>query len=345
MTSPWHPSVPLCACKQGGCAHPVLVKWIAPAGKELQLTLEDSCKGRVYKPHRSMQCSVQSCSHNYNLIPSSANGIVCIMHLLHAQAVCKAQTANAAPHHDEKDEDVLYETRAHLTVWRTREWAECGTGKIKVLFHRQTKKIRLVMRADNTEQVCLNLPVDPELTIGHSGKKIRVLTDYDCVDEPPVMRSFRADFETPAMADDFTTMMDVVRDHLKENRTKTAAAAVQKQLRIPAASAADPVRLEVASLRFTQEADDPIKALIRAIGDLSAHRQSRLCSDVTSIASVMAQDVIATWPEIECLFEVYGWNSACKQFDGGVDMDGLQSLAVELGSNNLHSILNQLTLE
>lgn len=405
MTSPWHPSVPLCACKQGDCAHPVLVQWLALAGKKVRLTITKTCQGRVYKSHWRMQCSVQTCTHNHDLIPSELHGIVCVDHILSAQESHKERQSEAdraepapvtvnvhhaasalvadaikgrndavKPHRDEKDEYVRYEARAHLSVWRAREWVDRGTGKIKILFHPQTKRVRVVMRADNTKQVCLNLPVDPELTIGHSGEKGRVWTDYDAVDEPPVMRSFRADFETPEMAYGFTAMMDMARDYLKENRIKTdGVVAVQKQQRIPAASAAavDPVHLETTSLQSTQkqqripaasavaedsarfkptarstlEADDPIKALIRAIADLSAHRRSRLGSEVTSITSVLAQDVIATWPEIECLFEVYGWNSACKQFDGGVDMDGLQSLARELSSNNLHSILNQLSLE
>lgn len=37
-----------------------------------------------------------------------------------------------------------------------REWKERGTGDVKLLQHKESKKIRLVMRRDKTHKVCAN---------------------------------------------------------------------------------------------------------------------------------------------------------------------------------------------
>jgi len=58
----------------------------------------------------------------------------------------------------EEDEEVLFKMRAKLFrfVKADLEWKERGTGDVRLLAHRDSKKVRLVMRRDKTLKVCAN---------------------------------------------------------------------------------------------------------------------------------------------------------------------------------------------
>jgi len=58
----------------------------------------------------------------------------------------------------EEDEEVLFKMRAKLFrfIKADLEWKERGTGDVRLLAHRESKKVRLVMRRDKTLKVCAN---------------------------------------------------------------------------------------------------------------------------------------------------------------------------------------------
>jgi len=58
----------------------------------------------------------------------------------------------------EEEEDVLFKMRAKLFRFDSvnSEWKERGTGEVKLLQHKETKKVRLVMRREKTLKVCAN---------------------------------------------------------------------------------------------------------------------------------------------------------------------------------------------
>ncbi|KIM67895.1 hypothetical protein SCLCIDRAFT_79498, partial [Scleroderma citrinum Foug A] len=58
----------------------------------------------------------------------------------------------------EEDEDPIFKMRAKLFRFDTvsGEWKERGTGDVRLLQHKETKKVRLVMRRDKTLKVCAN---------------------------------------------------------------------------------------------------------------------------------------------------------------------------------------------
>ncbi|CAO3640900.1 unnamed protein product [Mucor fragilis] len=63
---------------------------------------------------------------------------------------------------NEEEEDSLFKMRAKLFRYNkdTKEWKERGTGDVKFLQHKETKKVRLLMRRDKTLKVCANHFVD-----------------------------------------------------------------------------------------------------------------------------------------------------------------------------------------
>ncbi|KAI9469655.1 MAG: RanBP1 domain-containing protein [Benjaminiella poitrasii] len=63
---------------------------------------------------------------------------------------------------NEENEEVLFKMRAKLFRYSkdTKEWKERGTGDVKFLKHKESKKIRLLMRRDKTLKVCANHYVD-----------------------------------------------------------------------------------------------------------------------------------------------------------------------------------------
>eukprot|EP00295_Goniomonas_pacifica_P046569 CAMPEP_0175911216 /NCGR_PEP_ID=MMETSP0108-20121206/8078_1 /TAXON_ID=195067 ORGANISM="Goniomonas pacifica, Strain CCMP1869" /NCGR_SAMPLE_ID=MMETSP0108 /ASSEMBLY_ACC=CAM_ASM_000204 /LENGTH=191 /DNA_ID=CAMNT_0017233453 /DNA_START=8 /DNA_END=583 /DNA_ORIENTATION=+ len=72
----------------------------------------------------------------------------------------------------EEDEDTLFKMRSKLFRFdkEAKEWKERGTGDVKFLQHKETKKVRLLMRREKTLKVCANHPVAPALKLQeHSG--------------------------------------------------------------------------------------------------------------------------------------------------------------------------------
>ncbi|SCU80464.1 LAME_0B03290g1_1 [Lachancea meyersii CBS 8951] len=67
----------------------------------------------------------------------------------------------------EEDEEVLFKVRAKLFRFDpdNKEWKERGTGDVKFLQNKETKKVRLLMRRDKTLKVCANHIIAPEYVL------------------------------------------------------------------------------------------------------------------------------------------------------------------------------------
>jgi hypothetical protein len=68
----------------------------------------------------------------------------------------------------EEDEEILFEAKAKSYRF-AEEWKEKGTGQLKLLQHKTTKKVRLLMRREKTLKICANF-------IGASRGSLRPLT-------------------------------------------------------------------------------------------------------------------------------------------------------------------------
>ncbi|KAJ7591327.1 ran/spi1 binding protein [Mycena floridula] len=67
----------------------------------------------------------------------------------------------------EEDEDVLFKMRAKLFRFESSssEWKERGTGDVRLLSDKETKKVRVVMRRDKTLKVCANHVITTDMKL------------------------------------------------------------------------------------------------------------------------------------------------------------------------------------
>jgi len=67
----------------------------------------------------------------------------------------------------EEDEDVVLKLRAKLFRFdlTTNEWKERGTGDVKLLSHKETKRVRVLMRRDKTLKLCANHNITGEMRL------------------------------------------------------------------------------------------------------------------------------------------------------------------------------------
>ncbi|RPB29794.1 hypothetical protein L211DRAFT_832494 [Terfezia boudieri ATCC MYA-4762] len=68
---------------------------------------------------------------------------------------------------NEEYEETVFKMRAKLFKFDrdSREWKERGTGDVKLLKHKESKKVRLVMRRDKTLKVCANHYIVPDMKL------------------------------------------------------------------------------------------------------------------------------------------------------------------------------------
>ncbi|KIP01736.1 hypothetical protein PHLGIDRAFT_96737 [Phlebiopsis gigantea 11061_1 CR5-6] len=67
----------------------------------------------------------------------------------------------------EEDEEVLFKMRSKLFrfVSESNEWKERGTGDVRLLQNKESKKVRLVMRRDKTLKVCANHMISSDMKL------------------------------------------------------------------------------------------------------------------------------------------------------------------------------------
>ncbi|KAJ7179383.1 RanBP1 domain-containing protein [Mycena filopes] len=126
----------------------------------------------------------------------------------------------------EEDEDVLFKMRAKLFRFDgdAAEWKERGTGDVRLLAHKETQKVRLVMRRDKTLKVCANHVISSDMrlqpNIGSDRSWVwKVAADYS--ESPPTAETLAIRFANSDNAAQFKTAFE---DGQKKNATLSSAA-------------------------------------------------------------------------------------------------------------------------
>ncbi|KAF8665680.1 hypothetical protein AX16_000133 [Volvariella volvacea WC 439] len=113
----------------------------------------------------------------------------------------------------EEDEEAVFKMRAKLFRFEasSSEWKERGTGDVRLLSHKETKKIRLVMRRDKTLKVCANhfISADMKLqpNVGSDRSWVwKVAADY--AENPPTSETLAIRFANSENAGLFKTAFE-----------------------------------------------------------------------------------------------------------------------------------------
>lgn len=105
----------------------------------------------------------------------------------------------------EEDEEVLYSHRAKLyRLWENSEWKERGLGDVKILRHKATKKLRVVMRREQVFKICLNHVLN-EYTPTYKVKDERswMFAAHDFSEGESVLDRFTLRFKNAEIAQEF----------------------------------------------------------------------------------------------------------------------------------------------
>ncbi|KAI0650693.1 RanBP1 domain-containing protein [Trametes meyenii] len=143
----------------------------------------------------------------------------------------------------EEDEDVLFKMRAKLFRFATdsSEWKERGTGDVRLLQHKESKKVRLVMRRDKTYKVCANHAISSDMrlqpNIGSDRSWVwKVAADYS--ENPPTSETLAIRFANAENAQQFKDAFENAQT-INSGLTGGAAPASETKEAEPAAEKKD----------------------------------------------------------------------------------------------------------
>uniref|UniRef100_A0A8D0XI96 E3 SUMO-protein ligase RanBP2 n=1 Tax=Sus scrofa TaxID=9823 RepID=A0A8D0XI96_PIG len=126
----------------------------------------------------------------------------------------------------EEDEEEFFCNRAKLFRFDvgSREWKERGTGNVKILRHKTSGKIRLLMRREQVLKICANHYISPHMALVPSAASDRSFVWYavDYADESPKPEQLAIRFKTPEEAALFKCKFEEAQSMLKASGANTA---------------------------------------------------------------------------------------------------------------------------
>jgi len=144
----------------------------------------------------------------------------------------------------EEDEDVLFKMRAKLFRFESTsaEWKERGTGDVRLLRHKETKKVRVVMRRDKTLKVCANHVITADMrlqpNIGSDRSWVwKVAADYS--ETPPTSETLAIRFANSDNAAQFKAAFESAQSNNAALLGLAAAPSAEKKEEANADEAVD----------------------------------------------------------------------------------------------------------
>nr|5CLL_B Chain B, E3 SUMO-protein ligase RanBP2 [Homo sapiens]5CLL_D Chain D, E3 SUMO-protein ligase RanBP2 [Homo sapiens]5CLQ_B Chain B, E3 SUMO-protein ligase RanBP2 [Homo sapiens]5CLQ_D Chain D, E3 SUMO-protein ligase RanBP2 [Homo sapiens] len=131
----------------------------------------------------------------------------------------------------EEDEEEFFCNRAKLFRFdvESKEWKERGIGNVKILRHKTSGKIRLLMRREQVLKICANHYISPDMKLTPNAGSDRsfVWHALDYADELPKPEQLAIRFKTPEEAALFKCKFEEAQSILKAPGTNVAMASNQ----------------------------------------------------------------------------------------------------------------------
>jgi len=103
----------------------------------------------------------------------------------------------------EEDEELLYVHKAKLYRLTEGEWKERGLGDVKILRHKQTKKLRVVMRREQVYKICLNHVLNSNVVYREKTETSWMFAVHDFSEGESVLERFTLRFKNKEVSQGF----------------------------------------------------------------------------------------------------------------------------------------------
>jgi len=129
----------------------------------------------------------------------------------------------------EENEDIIFKMRAKLYRFDqpSKQWKERGIGDIKFLKHKETGKIRILMRREKTFKVCANHFLLPDFKLTENAGSDRSWVwscPADFSDEEPKKEVFSLKFGSVENAQKFKAKFEECQAELKKGKSDVTSA-------------------------------------------------------------------------------------------------------------------------
>eukprot|EP00271_Cylindrocystis_brebissonii_P013369 TRINITY_DN33141_c0_g1_i1.p1 TRINITY_DN33141_c0_g1~~TRINITY_DN33141_c0_g1_i1.p1 ORF type:complete len:210 (+),score=97.03 TRINITY_DN33141_c0_g1_i1:306-935(+) len=134
-----------------------------------------------------------------------------------AQVAAIVRLEEVAVSSGEEDEETLFDIKAKLYRF-DKEWKERGVGQVKLQEHKETKKVRLLMRQQRTLKICANHLVNPSTQLQeHSGnEKALVWAAVDFADGEQKDELFTMRFGSVESAQKFKDAFEDAQERMRK---------------------------------------------------------------------------------------------------------------------------------
>lgn len=113
----------------------------------------------------------------------------------------------------EEDEIIIFSSRAKLFRFVDKQWKERGLGEMKLLKHKGTGKVRVLMRREQVHKICANHLITPEMEMKpmNNETKAYMWVANDFADEKLILEKFCIRFKTVELAKQFFEAFEKAR--------------------------------------------------------------------------------------------------------------------------------------